>query len=156
MKSGIISFALILFTFTLSMTLTSCGDEDMGTTVTIDSSKPSGSLDVKLSGTFVAQSNTPTQGDFEYGQDDNNVNFLRLDNNFVTEQATGTVTVYLSTSDTFTASPGTGNPDLKLIGAINSNGEQFFKLNSAIPSNFTHVILWCNTAGVPFGTGELN
>jgi hypothetical protein len=35
-----------------------------------------------------------------------------------TELGTGTTSVYLSTSNTFKASPGTGNPDLKLIGIV--------------------------------------
>lgn len=153
MKSGIFSIALLLLCF--SFTLTSCGDDDTEI-VTIDSSLPSGTLNVDRSGSFTAQNDTPTQGDIESGTDDNSTNFLRLANNFTTEQATGTVSVYLSTSEVFTASPGTGNPDLMLIGSIRSNGEQFFKLDSAIPANFTHVILWCNTAGIPFGYGPLN
>jgi len=152
MKSGIISIALLLLCF--SFTITSCGDDQE--IVTIDSSLPSSDLSVARSGTLVAQNDTPTQGDVEYGSDDNNVNFVRLGDNFTTELATGTVSVYLSTSDTFTASPGTGNPDLRLIGSIRTNGEQFFKLDSAIPSNFTHLILWCNTAGIPFGNAVMN
>lgn len=153
MKSGIFSIALLLLCF--SFTLTSCGDDDQEI-VTIDSSLPSGTLSVVRSGSFIAQNDTPTQGDVEYGTDDNSTNFVRLANNFTTELATGTVSVYLSTSDVFTPSPENGNPDLMLIGSIRSNGEQFFKLDAAIPANFTHVILWCNTASIPFGNSPLN
>ena len=35
-------------------------------------------------------------------------------------------------------------------------GETFIKLGSAIPANFTHVILWCGTASIPFGNARLN
>ncbi|MCI4671834.1 MAG: DM13 domain-containing protein [Bacteroidia bacterium] len=149
MTRGIFSLATLLFA--VLFVSTSCTTE----TVTIDSSLPNGTLTVAKTGTLVAENGTPTAGTVELGADEDNVNFLRFGDDFTTELATGTVSVYFSTSETFTADPGNGNPDLMLVGAVQGNGEQFFKLDSTVPSNFTHVILWCNTASIPFGNGQL-
>ncbi len=147
MKLSIFSLALMLFTF--SLTTTSCEKDEE--TITIDSSTPNGTFTVERSGSLVAQNGTPTSGTVEYGQDEDGIYFIRLANNFTTELATGTVSAYLSTSDTFTADPMNGNPDLKLVGSTQKNGEQFFKLDGAASNSFTHLILWCNTAAIPFG-----
>ena len=152
MKRSIFSFSLIFLA--LTFVTTSCSDDDE-TTITIDSSVPNGELTVERTGSLIAENGTPTTGTVELGKDKDNNNFLRFDNNFTTQLATGTVTVYFSTSSVFTADPGNGNPDLILVGAVQQNGEQFFKLNSSVSSNFTHVILWCNTAGIPFGNAQL-
>ena len=150
MKTGIIPFLMVFMSVTLLFS--SCEDDDP---ITIDSSQPTGTLTVQRSGTFTPESNTPTGGTAELVTDGDNESFLRFGNDFTTELATGTVAVYFSTSATFTPDPGNGNPDLILIGAVQSNGEQFFKLDQTIPSNFTHVILWCNTASIPFGNAPL-
>ncbi|MEO0899268.1 MAG: DM13 domain-containing protein [Bacteroidota bacterium] len=149
MKQGTFSLASLLFA--LLIMLTSCNEE----VVTIDSSLPNGTLNVARTGSLTAENGTPTMGTVELGMDEDNVNFLRFGSDFTTELATGTVSVYFSTSATFTADPMNGNPDLILVGAVQGNGEQFFKLSEAVPSNFTHVILWCNTASIPFGNGQL-
>lgn len=150
MTRGIFSFTFLFLALTFFAS--SCSDDE---TITIDSSQPNGTLTVDRMGSFTAENGTPTMGTAELGQDKDNVNFLRFSNNFTTELGTGTVSVYFSTSSTFTADPGNGNPDLLLVGSVQSNGEQFFKLNQAIPNNFTHVILWCNTASIPFGNAQL-
>jgi len=152
MKLSIFSCALMLLA--LSFTITSCGDDD-AVTVTIDSSTPNGTLSVDRTGTLTAENGTPTAGTVEYGQDEDGTYFVRLADNFTTELGTGTVSAYLSTSDTFMADPMNGNPDLQLIGSTQKNGEQFFKLDGAISSDFTHLILWCNTASIPFGNAPL-
>ena len=103
------------------------------------------------SGTFTAQNDTPTAGNAEVGLDEDDRTFLRLSDDFTTAVATGTVTVYLSTSEEFITDPGNGNPDLRLIGAVQENGEHFFEINGGIDSKFTHVILWCASANIPFG-----
>ena len=76
--------------------------------------------------------------------------------NFTTNLATGTVVVYLSTSDTYTADPGSGNPDLLLTGYVSENGEHYFRLDPSADAKFTHVILYCASAGVQFGNAPLN
>lgn len=150
MKRVFVAFTTILFTF--SLILSSCTTEEP---TIIDSALPSGLFSADRAGSLVAENGTPTTGGVELGTDEENTSFIRFGSDFTTELATGTVAVYLSTSEVFTADPGNGNPDLRLIGAINSNGEQFFKLTEAVSSEFTHVILWCNTASIPFGNAEL-
>lgn len=145
----LLSLALVISMFTFS----SCDDDDT-TLVTIDSSMPANFVADRM-GSFTAENGTPTMGTAELGMDEDNRTFLRLGSNFTTEQATGTVTVYLSTSAVFTASPGTGNPDLILVGGLNTNGAHTFEINRAVPANFTHVILWCATANIPFGNARL-
>ncbi len=150
MKRDAFSFFLGLF---LVISTVSCSKDD--DTVTIDSSLPNGTLTIDRSGSLTAENGTPTAGTVELGFDEQNTGFLRFANDFMTELATGTVSVYFSTSSVFTADPGNGNPDLLLVGAVQKNGEQFFRLNFEVPSDFTHVILWCNTASIPFGNAQI-
>lgn len=124
-------------------------------TVTVDSSVPSGAFTSKLAGALTAQNGTPTAGTASVGTDGQSTNWVKLGSDFKTELGTGTATLYLSTSATYKASPGTGNPDLKLVGVIAKNGEQYFKLSSAPESKFTHVIVWCGSAAIPFGNAML-
>lgn len=150
MKKNFLFIGMVVLS--LTMMFTSCSKEEIIT----DSSKPVGTFTVSKSGTFVAENGAPSKGKVELGADENQVNFLALGSDFTTQLATGTVSVYLSTSNTFTADPGNGNPDLKQVGAINANGQQYIKLATAVDSKFTHVILWCNSAGVQFGNAALN
>ncbi len=147
MKKLIYLFAIAAFT------ITSCSKD--AETITVDSSKPDGAFTVSKSGTFVAQNSTPTVGMAQLGTDSKGVQFLKFSSNFTTQFATGTVSVYLSTSMNFVASPGTGNPDLKLIGPVQKAGENFFKIAPSADAKFTHVILWCGTASIPFGNAEI-
>ena len=152
-SSALLAFALLA----TSVAFTACDDDDdEATTITIDSSQPQGDFTVSRSGDFVAENGTPTMGTASLGTDSDGTNFLQFSDDFTTQLATGTVTVYLSTSETFTPDPMNGNPDLELVGSIRDNGEQNFRLESAPASTFTHVILWCASANIPFGNAELN
>ena len=144
---------LIYLLAVITTSISSCKEDAV--TITIDSSKPEGTFTATKTGSFVVQNSTPTAGMAQLGTDTKGVQFLRFSDTFTTQFATGTVSVYLSTSMTFVASPGTGNPDLKLVGPALKAGEIFFKLDPAVASKFTHVILWCGTAGIPFGYAEL-
>ena len=123
--------------------------------VIVDPTLPKGTFTSAKSGTFVEQNATGSKGAAQLGKDADGTSFLKLGSDFSTSFATGTVTVYLSTSQTFTASPGTGNPDLRLIGPVNKAGEKYFRLDAAPDAKFTHVILWCASANVPFGYAKL-
>jgi hypothetical protein len=124
--------------------------------VIIDSSQPQGTFTPVEMGTFVEQNMTGSAGTAALGTDEEGTEFLRFGSDFMTNLGTGTVTVYLSTSQDFMADPGNGNPDLRLVGPVRSNGENFFKLDPAAESKFTHVILWCGSANIPFGYAALN
>jgi len=145
---------LIILTFAL-LGFSSCEKEKETITETIDSSKPSGAFTASKSGTLIAQNGTPTAGTVKLGKDASGTYYFKLASNFITELGTGTASVYLSTSSTFVASPGSGNPDLQLVGIVKSNGEAFYKLASMPASKFTHVIIWCGSANIPFGNAPL-
>lgn len=142
--------------FVLVLTLFAACSDDDPTEVVIDSSLPQGQFTSMKSGTFMEQNSTGSTGTAELGTDSEGTQFLHFGSNFNTNLATGTVTVYLSTSDTYMADPGNGNPDLLLIGPVKKAGENYFKIDPAADSKFTHVILWCGSASIPFGYAELN
>lgn len=112
---------LLVLLLTSSFVLFTACDNDDDSVEIIDSSRPTGELVVSRSGDFVAQNGTPTQGNAALGTDEDETNFLRFSNDFMTELGTGTVSIYLSTSDTFMPDPGNGNPDLMVVGAVSGN-----------------------------------
>jgi hypothetical protein len=135
----------------LSLAFAACTEE-----VVIDPTQPQGSFSVSRSGSFVAQNGTNSAGMAELGSDEDNTQFVRFSSSFTTNFATGTVTVYLSKGQTFMADPANGNPSLRLLGVTRAGGEQYFKVEPAANAEFTHVILWCASANVPFGYAPLN
>ncbi len=147
MKKLIYLFAIAAFT------ITSCSKD--AETITVDSSKPDGAFTVSKSGAFVAQSSTPTVGMAQLGMDSKGVQFLKFSSDFTTQFATGTVSVYLSTSMTWVPDPGNSQGNLRLIGPALKAGETYYKLDPKADAKFTHVILWCGTAGVPFGNAAI-
>lgn len=150
MKKQALFFPILLL---LSVSFVACENDD--DTQIIDSSLPVGTFTVDRSGDFIAQNGTPTSGMAAIGMDENNNTFLQFNDAFTTELGTGTVSVYLSTSENFIADPGNGNPDLRLIGAVSQNGENYFKISSSVAGQFSHVILWCGSANIPFGYAAL-
>lgn len=151
-KSFLLTAAIVS---SLAFVSTSCEEDDVDpVTVTIDSSQPQGTITVSKSGTFIAQNDAPTQGMAELVQDESGAYFVSLSDDFTTQLATGTVSLFLAQQAAFK----TGMPDgtQRAVGAINSNGAQSFKV--VMPEGvgaFTHVVLWCSTAGVQFGYAPL-
>ena len=146
------SILFILLTATAAFILPSCTKD---VEVIVDSSLPQGAFSSSKTGSIVSQNDTNSKGAVNVGTDSKGTNFVKLGSDFSTVLATGTVTVYLSTSMVFVADPGNGNPNLKLIGTVAKNGEQYLKLASAPDAKFTHLILWCGSANVPFGYASL-
>lgn len=159
-------FTLVLVACAMTTFLVSCSNDDdteiqtvtvtETETIDVDSSLPVGELTVVSSGNLVAESGTPTMGLIELGTDSNSANFVRFADDFTTELGTGTVGIFLSTSEIFTPDPANGNPDLMLIGNVSNNGEMFIKLSDVPDAKYTHIILWCATANIPFGNVGLN
>ncbi|WP_339868198.1 DM13 domain-containing protein [uncultured Algoriphagus sp.] len=134
--------------------LVSCADDT--DPVTIDPTTPTGTLNVTRSGTFIDQNGAGSMGTAGLGLDTEGKEFLQFGSNFNTALATGTVTVYLSTSATFMADPGNGNPDLLVVGPVRMAGENFFAIPSGVnTAKYTHVLLWCGSVGIPFGNAPL-
>ncbi len=149
------NFVFILLGLMSTTAMISCSKDDP-TTITIDSSQPQGAFTASASGTFVDQNAAGSVGKVELGMDAEGTQFLKFDSDFSTGLATGTVTVYFSTSMDYVADPGNGNPDLRLLGPVQKTGEMYIKVDPVLQAQFTHVILWCATANIPFGYAELN
>jgi len=150
MKTNVL--LLSLFTLISLAMFTACDDDEA---VIVDPTQPQGAFTVAKTGTFVEQNGTGSTGTAELGTDENGVQFLKFGSNFNTSFATGTVTVYLSTSMTFMPDPGNGNPELRLVNPVSKAGENYFRLDPAAAAKFTHVILWCGSANIPFGYAQL-
>lgn len=145
---------LFLLLYVAFFGLVSCSDD--ADPVIIDPTQPSGQLTVLRSGTFVDQNNAGSMGTAAIGTDSEGKEFVQFSSNFNTALATGTVTVFLSTSDMFVADPANGNPNLLPLGPVRNSGENFFMIpQGSNTANFTHVILWCGSVGVPFGNANL-
>jgi len=140
----------------LSFIWSSCSDDDNPQMVIVDPTVPQGTFAVDRNGNFIEQNGTGSAGLAELGTDSDGVQFLRFGNDFTTNLNTGTVTVYFSTSMDFVADPANGNPDLRIVGPVQSAGENFFRLTPSVAGQFSHVILWCGSANIPFGYAELN
>lgn len=142
----------MFFALLITVGIISCSKD---TEVLVDTAVPQGSFSATRSGNITEQNATGSKGVVQIGKDSKGVDFLKFGSDFTTVLATGTVSVYMSTSSTFKADPGKGNPDIKLVGFVKSNGEMYIKLASSVESKFTHLILWCGSANVPFGNAEL-
>ncbi|WP_111670281.1 DM13 domain-containing protein [Algoriphagus litoralis] len=145
---------VILLFYVAFLGMVACSDDP--DPVTIDPSRPTGSLSVQRSGAFVDQNSAGSMGTASLGVDTQGKEFLSFSSNFNTALATGTVTVYLSTSATFMPDPANGNPNLLVLGPVRSAGENFFAIpTGSSTAKYTHVILWCGSVGVPFGNARL-
>lgn len=145
---------LFLFFSLAFIGLMSCSDDS--DPVILDPTRPTGALSVSRTGTFIDQNSAGSTGSASLGIDTQGKEFLTFSSNFNTALATGTVTVYLSTSATFTPDPANGNPNLLVLGPVRAAGENFFAIPSgSSTAKYTHVILWCGSVGVPFGNARL-
>lgn len=140
----------------LAILLTSC---DNGSMKDADQMKPVdeveviGPVTVLKTGTLTPQSSTNTKGMVQVVNNDEGKFFVRLTDDFTTKFSTGTVTVYLSTSDKLQLSV---SGSFQLISIVGKSGEHFFPLTSAPDAKFTHGIIWCGAAAIPFGFAPLN
>ncbi|EAZ80842.1 hypothetical protein [Algoriphagus machipongonensis] len=112
---------------------------------------PVGTLAVIKEGMLMPQSGTNTKGMIEIVSDEEENYFLRLGNDFLSDFHTGTVTVYLSTSNQLNLS---ASESFQLVGVVNDAGEHFFNLSKLPESKFSDGIIWCGAAGIPFGYGS--
>ncbi|MEB2775161.1 hypothetical protein SYJ56_07570 [Algoriphagus sp. D3-2-R+10] len=111
----------------------------------------SGNLDVIKKGTFTSQSGSNTKGMIALGSDVKGDFYVQLSNDFNSSFHTGTVTVYLSNSSNLTL---TESSSFQLVAVVDEGGEHFFKLPSFPDAKFSHGILWCGAAAIPFGFAE--
>ncbi len=145
MKKNLLFIALLM-----TIGFASCKKDDMTTTTTTTpTDQPVGAFTAQRTGSLVAQSGTPTKGVAQLGVDTKGTSFLKLGSDFTSDYHTGAVTLYMSKGATYAAST------VQLISGVNKNGEQYLKLSAAVSNDFTHLIVWCGSAKIPFGNGEL-
>lgn len=143
-----------LLALSLAILLVACGEstEENPTPAPDDTEVVTGTVQVLRAGTLTAQSSTNTVGNVSIVKDSAGKHFLQLSNSFTTKFSTGTVTVYLSTSQTLALnSPG----NFQLVSIVGKPGEQFFALPGLPDAKFTHGIIWCGAAAIPFGWAKL-
>ncbi|MHA7128097.1 hypothetical protein [Algoriphagus namhaensis] len=145
---------LKLLTLLLIGALISCSDsdepKDKGPD---DTGAVSGQFSVLKAGSLTAQSSTNTRGMFQIVEDEDGKFFVRLTDDFTTKFSTGTVTVYLSTSQTLNLDQ---TASFQLVSIVGKAGEHFFSLPAAPDAKFSHGIIWCGAAAIPFGFAPLN
>lgn len=112
-----------------------------------------GQIQVLQAGPLSAQSSTNTRGMFQIVEDEDGKFFVRLTDDFTTKFSTGTVTVYLSTSESLDLDQ---SGSFQLVSIVGQAGEHFFALPSVPDAKFTHGIIWCGAAAIPFGFAPLN
>ena len=141
----------LLFIALLSIIgLTNCKEDAVTPTTTpAATDQPVGAFTAQRSGSLVAQSGTPTKGTMQMGTDTKGTPFFKLGTDFKSDYHTGTVTLYASKGAVYAAST------VQLISAVGKDGEQYFKLSAALSSDYTHLIVWCGSAKIPFGNAEL-
>jgi hypothetical protein len=112
-----------------------------------------GQIEVLKTGNLTAQSSTNTKGSVSLVKDKDGKFFIQLSDTFTTKFSTGTVTVYLSTSQNLSLA---NSASFQLVSIVGKPGEQFFSLPGQPDSKFTHAIIWCGAAAIPFGFAPLN
>ena len=135
---------------------TSCKKE----TIIQFSDQPVGTVTNLKTGT-IARQNAPgtpdTKGTLSIIQDSNSNQFVKLNSDFMSGFATGTVTVYLAkTMEEIKVqrNGGATATNVQAIGFVQKNGEQYLKIAGSI-SGFTYLVLYCETAEVNFGAAQL-
>lgn len=111
-----------------------------------------GPFEVIKSGTLSNQSGAGTRGAVHLVKDQGGKYFISLSDNFTTKFSTGTVTVYLSTSLSLRLNE---SGSFLLLGLANRPGAHFYELEGNLEDKFTHGIIWCGAAGIPFGNALL-
>ena len=141
---------LLFIAFLSIIGLTNCKEDAITPTTTpTTTDQPVGVFTAQRSGSLVAQSGTPTKGTVQLGTDTKGTSFLKLGSDFKSDYHTGTVTLDASKGATYAAST------VQLISAVGKDGEQHFKMSAALSSDYTHLIVWCGSAKIPFGNAEL-
>lgn len=133
------------------------------TTVTEFTNLPVGAITVVKTG-LISQQNAPgtppTSGNLSIIQDSKGTQFVKLDANFTSGFATGTVAVYFAkTNGEIKAqrNGGTTASNVRAIGFVSKAGEQFIPLSgTGLFTGFSYIVFYCETAEVNFGSAPIN
>ena len=132
-------------------------------TTTEFSNLPIGTVTVLKTGTIMQQNapgTPPTSGTLSVVQDSKGSQFLKLDANFTSGFATGTVAVYFAKTNgeiKTQRAGGTTATNVRALGFVGKAGEQYILLSSAgLFTGYSYVVFYCETAEVNFGAAPLN
>lgn len=148
MKKLMKIYAMLLSIFLITACENSSDELPMDTDVEV-----AGTLEVLKSGTLSNQSGAGTRGTMRLVKDGTNKHYIELSDNFTTKFSTGTVTVYLSTSSALRLNE---SGSFLLLGLANKPGSHFFELVGNPDPKFTHGIIWCGAAAIPFGNAKMD
>lgn len=144
--------AILLISATIWYACDSTGTENIDPMVPVDPVAVSGPITVLKTGSLTAQSSTNTNGMIQIVTNQDGQYFVRLTEDFTTKFSTGTVTVYLSTSEQLQLSSA---GSFQLVSIVGKAGEHFFPLTGNLDPKFGHGIIWCGAAAIPFGFAPL-
>ena len=127
------------------------------------SNLPIGTVTSLKRGTITQQNapgTPPTSGTLSVLQDSQGNQFLKLNSDFTSGFATGTVAVYFAKTNgeiKFQRNGGTTPGNVKAVGFVNKAGEQYLQLPAVgAATGFSFVVFYCETAEVNFGNAPLN
>jgi len=132
-------------------------------TVTEFSNLPIGTITTLKTGIITQQNapgTPPTSGTLSVIQDSKGTQFLKLDANFISGFATGTVAVYFAKTNGEIKNQrngGTTPTNVLAVGFVDKVGEKYFQISSAGSfTGFSFVVFYCETAEKNFGSAPLN
>ena len=132
-------------------------------TVTQFSNLPIGAVTILKTGIITQQNapgTPPTSGNLSVIQDSKGDQFLKLDANFTSGFATGTVAVYFAKTNEeikIQRNGGATATNVRAVGFVNNAGEKYFQLSGAgLFTGYSYVVFYCETAEVNFGSAPLN
>ena len=163
----------LLSIFGIALLLAACEKAEMETMVPMPEpdpmpvdSMPSGGMDttrmdttamdtsttILRKGAFQPQNNYVAEGTASLKRKADNSFKVVLDENFRTSFATGAVTMYLSKAQRLNLSD---QSSFIRLAVINTNGSHTFDIEGSVSDDFTHVVIWCAPARIPFGFAAL-
>lgn len=143
-----LSTILVLAAFSLL----SCQDKSDQMPADDNDVEVTGPLEVIKSGALSNQSGAGTRGTVQLVKDQTGKFYISLSDNFTTKFSTGTVTVYLSTTSSLRLNE---SGSFQLLGLANRPGAHFYELQGNKDDKFSHAIIWCGAAAIPFGNALL-
>jgi hypothetical protein len=135
--------------------LASCSKDDVNTDTGQNSGmNPDNVVEISkiLEGKFTGQNGYKAEGTATLGKTSNGDHYIRLQNDFNASFATGSVTMYLSSSANLKLAD---NTTFIKLATINKKGTHDFKLASQPNASFLYVIVWCSPAAIQFGVAEM-
>lgn len=115
-------------------------------------------LTVLREGSISDQEGPATSGRVAVAEDPSGARFVVLREDFDSDFSTGTVEIFLASSEANLREQSAGNPGSvsPLLGRVNSDGAAVFEIPAGVDDTaFSHIIIWCATVEINFGAASL-